>query len=71
MCQIYLCGLTPGATKVLVAACAFPCGSVPAWLGRAGCAVPAGAAMEELGWQSLAKERFDFALIMPALITKC
>lgn len=56
---------------MLVAACPFPCGCVSAPVGRAGLAVPARAAVEELGRHRLTKEGFDLALTTLALITKC
>lgn len=52
---------------MLVAVCAIPCGSVS---GRAGFAMPAGVAVEELGRHRLTKEGFDLALITLALIMK-
>lgn len=49
----------------------FPVGLCQSRSGRAGLAVPAGAAVEELGRDHLTKEGFDLALITLALITKC
>lgn len=49
----------------------FPVGLYQSWSGRAGFAVPAGVAMEELGRDHLTKEGFDLALNTLALITKC